>query len=756
MTEESVIGKRLPRVDALDKVTGRAIYSADISLPHMLYGKVLRSPHAHANIRRLDVSKARAMDGVKVVITAEDTPGRGFDFAKEKAFFAGQPVAAVAAVDLQTAEKALELIEVDYEVLPPVTDVLEAMKPDAPVVCPGWQAKWFAPRSTPFTKADPGSGPSGRPLPNNVAMYSEYGRGDVEAGFEKADIVLENTFRTQRVNQGYLEPRAAVASAGPDGKVTIWTDNQGLFPARGQCAAQLKLPLSKIKMMPVEVGGAFGGKIGQTIGPICALLSLKSGYPVKVVTTRAEEFTANRPAPPATFIIKLGADKEGHLIAVSAKAIYDVGGIAGFMPASLGGSINGLSPYRIPNVEVVCYDIFTNQPPAGGYRAPGTPQSAFAMESQMDLLARALGIDPIELRIRNAVSEGDLLVDGSTFPKITFKEILEEMKEHLSKRAKPEGPNRGRGIACGLWRASRGFLSAHVNVNADGTVVLATSAVDLTGSRTSFAQLVAEEFGIPFEKVTVVIGDTETTPYCDLTSGSRQIHATGVAVCRACQDAKDQLVQQAALQLQMKPDELEFVNGSIRAINDPEKSVSLADAARSTVTARGGGPVTGGGSLAAPEHVPLFVAQMADVEVDRETGKVEVLSYVAVQDAGKVINPTLVEGQVQGAVTSGTGWALLEDYILKDGIMQNSNFLDYRMPTSLDAPTVEPLILETGTGPGPSGARGVGEPPHVPCLATLANAIHSAAGVRMKELPMNPEAVFRALQAQEKAEEPEK
>ena len=441
--------------------------------------------------------------------------------AKDKVVYAGQSVAAVVAINQDIAEAALELIEVDYEILTPVTNIIEAMKPDAPIIHP---------------KQKPNLDAAGKPekdtVPSNIARHAEYGRGDVEAGFKKADIILENTYHTQRVHQGYLEPRVAVASVGLDGKVTLWTDSQGIFKVREFCAYYLDLPVSKIRVMPVEVGGAFGGKNSQPLSPTCALLAMKAKRPVKMVLTREEDFIDTRPAPPSTITVKLGADKEGRLTAASVTLIFDSGAFYGELPMAMGGSINALSPYTIPNFKVDCYDVFTNKTPTGSYRAPNTPQSAFAMESQLDLLARALNMDPLELRLKNASAEGDLMSNGAVFTKIGFKETLEKMKQHLATRSKPEGKNQGRGIACGLWRGGVGGSAAIVNANADGRVTLVLGSTDITGSHTSLSQMVAEEFGIPFEEVTVVSGDTDTAPYGDNSAGSKNTHQMGTAVCR--------------------------------------------------------------------------------------------------------------------------------------------------------------------------------------------------------------------------------
>jgi xanthine dehydrogenase molybdenum-binding subunit len=747
MPEYSVLGKRLPRVDALDKATGRALYSGDISLPGMLYGKALRSPYAHAMIRRLDISRAQALKGVMAVITAADIPekkrsdkSRVPRLAREKVVFAGQPIAVVAAINPYIAEEALGLIRVDYEELAPVMDALEALKPDATLIHPDMYNNFDV------------RGQNGKAIvPSNIAWHVEYERGDVKAGFKEADIILENTFSTQRVHQGYLETRSSVASVDPKGKITVWTDSQGLFQVRELCAEFLDIPLSHVRVMPIEVGGAFGAKQTQPLSPLCALLARKTGRPVKMVMTREEDFTATCPAPSSSVTLKIGVTKEGHITAALATLIWDVGAFQRESIDSLHGSTTGLSLYRIPNLNVKCYDVVTNKAPSGAYRAPNGAQAAFAIESQMDLLARALQMDPLEFRLRNAVAEGDHATDGATFPRIGFKETLQKMKEYLAQRRKPEGKNRGIGVACGLWYCAGGAFAAHVNVNSDGSVALVVGSCDLTGTRTSLAQIVAEEFGISFDQVTVITGDTDTVPYSERSSGSRTTRQMSTAVYRACQDAKDQLAQQVASEMGVKPDDLKFVNGQVQVEGLPEKSVPLAALARSSISRSIRGPVTGRGSVGGHQpSAPIFSVHLADVEVDKETGKVKVLSYAAVQDVGFAINPTLIEGQMQGAISQGIGWALMENYVFRQGVMQNPNLLDYRMPTAADLPFVDTMLVEVKSDIEPFGVRGVGEPPIVPSLATIANAIHSATGVRLKELPMTPEAVFYAVRTQEK------
>jgi xanthine dehydrogenase molybdenum-binding subunit len=747
MPKYSIVGKRVNRVDALAKVTGKALYAADISLPNMLYGKVLWSSYAHARIRRLDLTKALALEGVMAIITAADVPGQNSEeeypnpmtccLAREKVIFAGQPIAAVAAINPYIAEEALRLIEVDFEELPSVIDVLEAMEPDAPLVHPNSYTENLPAKDT---------------KPSNIFWYMKNNRGDIEVGFKKADIVLENTFRTQTVNHGYLEPRAAVVSVDPEGKVTVWSDNQGIFELRELVAEFMNLPLNYVKVIPVEIGGAFGGKSHQVVSPLCALLSKKTGRPVKIVMSREEVFKTQRPVPASVITIKMGATKDGRLTAASATMIYDYGALYGVggMEIIPFGSFSGLNPYRIPNLKIECYDVYTNKAPSGPYRAPTAAQAAFAVESQMDLLARALRMDPLKFRLKNAVAEGDIMVTGTPFPKIGFKEVLERMKKYLAQRDSLEAENRGRGVACGFWAPASGAAGANVHVNADGTVALVVGSVDISGTRTTLAQIVAEELGIPFENVSVVTGDTETAPFSVFSVGSMITRSLAPPICKACQDVKDQLCRKAAQQLKVKRKDVEFANGHVRVKEKPEKYVSLADLARGIAHFPGESPITGRGSNKGLQQSPVFTVEVADVEVDKETGKVKVLSYAAAQDVGLAINPTLVEGQIQGAVAQGIGWALSEHYIFHKGVMQNATLLDYRMPTAADVPFVDTLLVEVSFDASPFGIRGVGEPPIVPSLATIANAIHSATGMRLKELPMTPEAILNSIKTQGK------
>ncbi|UCB43074.1 MAG: xanthine dehydrogenase family protein molybdopterin-binding subunit [Dehalococcoidales bacterium] len=749
MAKYSVVGKRVPRIDALNKVTGTAVYSGDVILPDMLYGKVLRNPHTHAIIQRLDVTKAQALEGVKAVITASDVPGYQSrsplllaempHLAQEKVTYAGQPVAVVAATSIEIAEKAVDLIEVEYEELPPILDVLESMKPETPPIYPDLYTNFIA---SPPSDEDS--------TPSNIAYHMVINRGDLEAGFKEADLILENTFRTQPVHHGYLEPFAAVASVDMGGKVIVWTQSQGVFTARQMIAAFLDLPASRVNLVPVEIGGAFGGKSFLALAPLCALLALKTGRPVRMEMSRDEVIKAARPAPGSVTTIKMGVTKEGYITAASISLIYDAGGFPE-MSHTMFARGNTLSHYKIPNLKIEAFDVLTNKVPVTYYRAPGTPQNHFAVESQMDLIARVLDMDPLQLRIQNIAVEGDTAPSGEILPKVGYKETLERMAEYLKEKGSLQGDDQGRGVACGFWHGATVTFGAYVHINIDGSVTLVVGVTDVSGSRTSIAQIVAEEFGIPMESVSVVVGDTDTAPWASPSVGSQTIYSLSQAVYRACQDAKEQLRHLAAARFEVEASGFEFANGRLIFQGDAEKSIAIGSLARYSISFRGAGPVVGRGSIGGLPPAPSVAVHAADVEIDKETGKVKVLSYAVAQDVGLAVNPLSVEGQIQGAVTQGIGWALMEGYQFDQGKVQNDTLLDYRMPTATDVPMIDALLVEVGSDSGIYGIRHVGEPPIVGALAAIANAIQSATGVRIKELPMTPEAILNGLKEQNKS-----
>lgn len=745
----TAVGHRVPRVDGVAKVTGQATFGADMHLPGMLYAKVLRSPYPHARIKRLDLKQSLALEGVIGAITGADLPplkaevvataGEMFVnrvdhwkclLARDKVLHIGQGVAAVAAVDPHIAEEALKLIEVEYEPLPVIEDVLEAMKPETPVIHPELSTSGLGEKVN---------------IPSNIASYQEMERGDIEAGFKESDVIIEQTYHTQMVHQGYLEPQAAVASVDAQGKVTVWTSTQGHFDAKLQLCDLLSIPYHHLKVVPLEVGGGFGGKMTVWIEPLCILLAHRTGRPVKIVLTRDEVFQATGPGAPTVITIKAGATKDGTLKALAATLIYDAGAYPG-SPVMMGAA-TGIGAYHLPNYKIECYDVVTNKPWVQAYRAPGATQAAFAVESHLDIMAEALGLDPVEFRLRNAVAEGDTPPTERTYNRIGFRTLLENVSQHpawTSPDLSGEGPNQGRGMACGLWYGAVMTSSAQVTFNNDGSVALMVGTPDISGSRTSLLQIAAETIGIPPDKVSITVSDTESGGYSDVSGGSRTTYSMGTAVYRACQDAIAQFSKRAAVQLKAEVDKIEYDKGIFRVKGSAQSGVSLAELAKMSLK-RGDGPVVGHGSLTRLAPAPAFAVHIADVEVDPETGKVKLLNYTAFQDVGRAINPTLVEGQMQGGAAQGIGWALSEGYVFDKGILLNPSFMDYRMPTATDVPFINTEIIEVPSPTGPYGARGVGEAPIVPPPAAIANAIYKATGVRIHELPMNPERVFWAL-----------
>ncbi|MBI4312414.1 MAG: xanthine dehydrogenase family protein molybdopterin-binding subunit [Chloroflexi bacterium] len=755
--QQSALGKRVRKADALERVVGEARYGADFSLPGVLYGKVLRSPHAHARIRRIDYSRALQLPGVVAVITAGDfrtggaaanghavegayDPGHEEEhagggrpnasrvvFASAKALWAGQPIAAVAATSLQAAEAALGLIEVSYDALKIVETAEEAMQPDAPLL-----------HSNLFTTTV-GRTPE---KPSNVATYIELARGDLERGFREADVVIEDTYRTRMVSQGYLEPRATLAKVDPDGKITVWSSSQGSFGIQQQLSEILDLPLHQVRVIPAEIGGGFGSKNQGILEPMAALLAMKTGRPVKMTMGRDEEFKAGRPGAPSSVFLKMGVKRDGAITAAQVRVVMDGGAFPG---GPVGAATNlGLGHYRIPNVRIQGYDVVTNKPPVGAYRAPGVPQAVFATEQHMNRLAEAIGMDPLEFRLKNVAGEGDRLPNDAPLPRVGFRTTLETVKKHTLWSKRPSRPFQGRGIACGMWIGGLQPNSCFLKLNADGSLGLEVGTVDLTGVRTSFKQMVAGEFQLEPEDIIVTTLDTDTAPYASGSSGSKTTYTMGTAIKQASDSLKRILQERAAALLDLPKEQVAYRAGAFHSVSDPSRDVSLKDlGARGQ--AAGGGPILATGAAGTFKAAPSFAAHVVDVEVDPETGKVGILGYWAFQDCGFAVNPTLVEGQMQGGAAQGIGWALTEEYLFADGVVRNPTFLDYRMPTSLDLPAIEPTLVQVPNPESPYGIRGVGEVPIVPPMAAIANAVANATGVRITELPLSPERVFWAM-----------
>jgi CO/xanthine dehydrogenase Mo-binding subunit len=758
--EFNVVGSRPIRHDGNDKVTGRARYSADITLPRLLHGKILRSPHAHAKINSIDASKASALDGVMAVVTSADfaqPSGKVTDLgegamanpkwisnncmAAEKALYKGHAVAAVAATSLQLAEQAAALIEVDYEVLPAVVDLEAAMKDGAPVL-----HERLANSTNVNIRPGGLRDDDDTEKATNISNHFVFDLGDPDEGFKKADIIVEREFRTATVHQGYIEPHAATAMWGEDGKLTIWCSSQGHFQIRDLTSLVLGVPVSQIKVVPMEIGGGFGGKTVIYLEPVAAALSKKARRPVKISMGRAEVFEATGPTSGSYIRAKIGADKDGMITAADVTMIYEAGGFPGSPIVQACQCV--LTPYNIADGRIEGYDVVVNKPKAAAYRAPGVPAAAFAVESVIDEIAQKLGIDPLEFRVKNGSKEGSRRIPGPVLQTVGYMETLAAAMDTDHYKSKLEGPNRGRGVAAGFWFNGTGPACATASVNADGTVSLVEGSPDIGGSRASMAIQVAEVLGIPAEDVHPTIGDTDSVGYTSLTAGSGATFKSGWAVYEAAHDIKQQLLQRAARIWDVDLENVEFINGEVSHTSDPELKLSFKQLAARLVGS--GGPVVGRGNVNPAGVGNAFAVHIVDVEVDPDTGKVDVLRYTALQDVGKAIHPSYVEGQLQGGVAQGIGWALNEEYVYNDsGEMANSSFLDYRMPTSLDLPMIDTVIVEVANPGHPFGVRGVGEVCIVPPMGAMANAIHNALGVRMGVLPMSPGNILEAMWAKD-------
>jgi CO/xanthine dehydrogenase Mo-binding subunit len=742
-----VIGASPIRPDGIDKVTGRAQYGADIHPTGMLYGRVLRSPHAHAVIKSIDTSKAEALDGVRAVVTAADFPDPGdkiiptlrgpipLDWerqrvmATKRALYRGHPIAAVCATDSHIAEDAAALIEIEYEILTPILSIRQATDPGAPILYDPAESESI---DGLFDLID------GKPT--NIARTLAMDIGDIDAGFENADVIIEREFETATTHQGYIEPHNGTAFWNLDGKLTIWTSTQGTFGIRGQVADVLQMRLADIKVMAMEIGGGFGGKIPSYLEPIAALLSKKSARPVQLTMTRSDVFEASGPTSASLSRIRIGATNDGDIIAAEADLTFEAGGFPG-APVP-GGARCIFSPYAIANQSVRGREVVVNKPKVAAYRAPGVPQTAFAVESVLDEIAEQLKIDPLELRIKNAAKEGTQRTDGGRHTSVGCEEVFQAALDSPQYRSELQGKNRGRGVAAGYWFNGGNESSAYLNVNSDGTISLIVGSVDIGGQRASLAMMCAETMGLTYEDIKPQVVDTDSIGHTAPTGGSRTSFATGWAVHKAALDVQRQLIDRAATIWETDADQVSYDDG---VINGPDgKSLPFAELAG--MLTRTGGSIQGRAHAMPTTIGAAVAAHIVDVEVDPDTGKVEILRYTAIQDVGKAIHPAYVEGQLQGAVAQGVGWALNEEYRYDaDGKMANATFLDYRMPTTLDLPMIETILVEVPNPGHPYGVRGVGEVPIVPPLAAIANAIYDAVGTRIRTLPASPPVILEAL-----------
>ena len=752
------VGLALPRPDGPEKVTGRVEYVADIKRKDLLHAKLLRSPHAHARIVRLDASKARALRGVRAVLTAADipelkrkAPTRAHAvLAIDRVVFAGQPVAAVAADEVAIAEEALDLIDVEYQVLSAAVDPLQAMQPGAPPVADvGTEADTSEALAHSAVAMAKGETPT---KAVNVSQTSHVKRGDVAAGFAGSDVVIEHTYRVPMVHQGYIEPHAVLAEWDRMGQLTLWASTQGSFNTRSEVADVLGIDENRIKVIPVECGGGFGGKIRALCEPITALLARVTNRPVRYVMTRREELEAGMPAPQVIIRLKTGAKRDGTLMALEAETVLESGAFSGTVLAVSAVFLGSL--YKWPAFDIKGSEVLTHKPSVAAYRAPVAPQTIFAIDSQMEALAQALGVDPVEFRARHLSRPGEPMVNNQPWASHGAHEVLARAAGHpiwkeraAWKASAPTGRVRGTGLSLGGWLGGLQPTGATVKLNPDGSLSVLTGQVDIAGTNIALAQIAASAYGIDIEKVKITTGDTDVAPVTGLSAGSKTIYTVGVAVMQAAQDARHQTLEIAAAELEAAMQDLEIVDGRVIVRGMPDRGITLAQIGRKgNLYMSKVQPVLGSARPSFTQQAPAFASELARVEVDPDTGEVTLHGFAVVQDVGRAINPLAVEGQMQGGAVQSLGIALTEALTYDEsGRLTNPSLLDYRKLTAADLPDIETVIVEVPSPAGPFGARGVGEPPIVPAPAAIANAVADATGVRITECPLTPERIAMAI-----------
>src|SRR3979411_3253323 len=774
ITNNKWIGQRTIRPDGADKVTGRAAFAADTTMPGMIWGKVKRSPHPHARIKSIDTSKAEALPGVKAVVTAHDIVDFPVDksvmlgiqdmrwmcrnvMAREKALFPGRPVGAVAAISEAIAAKACELIEVEYEVLPWSIEIDDAIKPDAPILHEFNKFEGNPPSRAGEIETDRRLKPDAPILheflkfegkPSNIAGRIEVKKGDIAQGFAEAEVVIERSFTTRPVHQGYIEPHACLVSVAADNKTTIWSSSQGQFMVRAMTAYLTGIPQSDIRAIPAEIGGGFGGKTIVYLEPLATLLAKKSGRPVKMVMTREEVMRATGPTSGSKSTVKIGAKKDGTIVAAQGTFYLQAGALPG---SPIRGAVGcSFLPYDIPHVLSVGHTVLSNRSKVAAYRAPGAPIGAHAVECVLDELAEELKMDPLVLRLKNAARQGTKAAFGPGFPRIGYVETLEAAKAHPHYQA-PLGKFQGRGVASGFWFNAGGESSAQVDITEDGNVVVTTGHPDIGGSRAAIANICAELLGIDYRRVSVLIGDTATIGFSNLTGGSGVLFASAMVVTQSADKVIATLRERAAKIWEIDPEAVKWENGAAHPASpnagqfEPLTLAELAEKAPQR-----GGPIGAGVQLNTEGAEGGFGTHICDVEVDVELGIARVIRYTAVQDVGRAVHPGYVEGQMQGGVAQGIGWALNEEYIYnRDGKVDNPGFLDYRMPVCSDLPMLDTVMVEVPNPKHPQGVKGVGEVPLVPVMAAVPNAAHNALGKRFYSLPMSPPKVLEVIDAPE-------
>lgn len=739
MADYTLLGKRLPKPDAVNRVTGRMIYADDTQFPGGLAGKILGSPVAHGRIRRLDTRKAEQLPGVRAVVTAKDAPANRYGgIVRDKLIFTpdivryhGDPIAAVAADNVDIAEEALQLIEVEIDPLPVLIDPKEAAE-STTLIHEQWES---------YT-ALPNLGRHG-----NVSSSGRIQWGDVEQGFAQADYVYEDRFEVAMAHQVYIEPRASAAKVEADGRISVWTTTQGTFPLRDNLAAIFAVPMHKLRVIPTEIGGGFGGKIAPVTEPAAVLLAQKTSKPVKITYKRDEDFLSSTPRRPAVIELKTGVMKDGTLVARQARAYFGNGAYHIATGYNFGEGTAGrlTGPYRIPHVDLYACTVVTNQPPCGAYRAPGSPQIIFAVESQMDMIASRLGLDPFALRKMNALRIGDHTTVGALDDAADLRQMLDQLEEASGWR-QPKGPNRGRGVAVGFW-SSRGMPGSNtLKMNADGTIAITTGSVDLSGTHSTLQQIAGEELGVGIDQVGILTGDTDTAPVAPLSAGSNITRSMGTTVKVAADKLRQQILEITAGQLEASIDDLTIKDGWVHVKGSEDRGMSFRDVYRIASMSEGG-PLIASASVPMQGTTLQYAPQVVEVEVDAETGEVKIIDVTLLQDVGFAINPLSVEGQLEGGATQALGYGLAEQmqFDPTTGRNMNPGFLDYKIPSAADVPNIKTVLVEVPAKETLYGARGVGEPPIVATATAVANAVADAIGAFVTTLPLTPERVLRAI-----------
>ncbi len=742
VTAFSAVGQSVTRGEGPDKVTGQARYTADVLLPGMLWGKVLRSPFPHARIVSIDTSKAKALPGVHAVVTGQDIPDRRVgrrlkDFpvlARDRVVFVGEKVAAVAAETPDIAEEALLLIDVEYEDLTAVFDPFEAMQPDAPVLHPDLASYIGLPA------------PASTIAENNVFAHNVWSKGDIEQGFAEADLVFEHTFTTQMVHQVYIEPHACVAKVEEDGRVQMWINNKAPFTLRTQLAAAWDMPESNITLNVTSIGGDFGGKGDFMDGPLCYYLALHSGRPVKMVMDYIQEFLAGNPRHPTHITLKSGLKKDGTLVARQARVVFNSGASGAFKPGVfIRGADHVCGDYNIPHTRIDSYMVYTNTVPCGHMRSPGKPQVIYAVEAHTDMIARELGIDPYQFRMQNSLREGDSSPIGEEYEHIRATECLERAADASNWSAPKPGPYVGRGMAISDLPQGTGESTAKVVLDADGKATLMMSLWDTgTGAHTIFRQMVAEVLTIPVNRVEYLTQNTDAVPFDSGSGGSRVTYTSGPAVVGAANELRDRLIARAAELYSCSPDDVQLRDGNVITPSGP---VSVQQVAAQAFAADEE-PLSGESTFASkPPEITSFCVQVAEVEVDPETGQVDVKKITTIHDVGTVLNPMAHQGQIDGGTIMGLGYATMEEMLVEDGRVNTLSMGDYKVPTIRDIPELVTVLLEPTPGPAPFESKGIGESANIPTAGAIANAVYDAIGVPITDLPITAEKVLAALKA---------